>query len=165
MAIQDILYQHSRGLDRMDVGQIKACYWPDAAVDYGAYKGPAHAFAEMVVPALAASYELTRHTLGNTVFLFDAGEARTESHVTAQHLLLGGEEEMLFSGRYLDTLCRREGEWKMLHRHVVMDWSRRMKVVDERASEAFADLVKGGHGATDPSYAHLGNMEQGENHD
>jgi hypothetical protein len=162
MAIQDILYQHSRGLDRMDAGLIKSCYWDDATVDYGAYKGPAHAFADMVVPALAASYELTRHTLGNTLFLFEGEEARTESHVTAQHLVLGGEEEMLFSGRYLDTLCQRGGEWKMLHRQVVMDWSRRMPVADERESDAFADLSKGGHGAADPLYAHLGITDQGE---
>jgi hypothetical protein len=156
LAILEVLYAHSRGLDRLDSNLIQAAYWPEAEVDYGAYKGPAHSFAEMVVQALAAQFELTRHTLGNTLFVIDGDEARTESHVNAGHLLLGGAEEMIYSGRYLDRLVRRDGHWKLLHRQVVMDWSRREPVADERNSEAFVALAKGGHGDDDPSYAFMG---------
>ena len=152
LAIMEVLYTHSRGLDRLDAASIQACYWPEAEVDYGAYKGSAHSFAELVEPALATQYELTQHTLGNTLFALAETSASTESHVTARHLLLGAEQEMVFSGRYLDRLERRDGCWKLLHRQVVMDWSRRHAVIDERGTEAFVDLAKGAHRENDPAH-------------
>jgi hypothetical protein len=156
LAIQEVLFLHSRGLDRFDAALLQSCYWPEAEVDYGSYKGPAAAFAELVVQALAGSYELTRHTLANTLIHVDGGYAYTESHVTARHLLQGGAEEMIFCGRYLDKLERRGQVWKMMHRQVVMDWSRREAVVDERESEAFVALARGGHTENDPSALHPG---------
>ena len=156
LAIQDILGSHCRGLDRRDEALLKACYWPDATVDYGSYRGPAQAFAELVLPALAARYELTRHCLANTLVAFQHSGALVESYVSASHLLHGAEREMLFEGRYLDTLEQRDGRWKLQHRQVVMDWSRHQGVADERDSEAFADMAKSGHTRGDPLYALLG---------
>ena len=81
--------------------------------------------------------------------------ALAESNVTAGHLLLGAKEELLFYGRYLDRLEKREGQWKIAQRQVVMDWSKRLPVQDERNSDAFADLAKGAHVDTDPLYSFL----------
>ena len=86
LAIADVLHRHSRGLDRSDAALIRGCYWPDAELDYGVYKGPAHPFADLVVGALTDSYELTRHSISNTTFAFDGEQARTESYVDANHL-------------------------------------------------------------------------------
>jgi hypothetical protein len=155
MAIQDVLYSHSRGLDRRDSVTISAAYWPEAEVDYGSYKGHAHTFAELVVAALASQYELTRHCLGNTLIEFAGDNALSESCVQASHLLLGATEEMLFYGRYLDRLEKRGCHWKILHRQVVMDWSNRIPVCDERASEGFTALAKGSYLGADPLYTFL----------
>lgn len=155
LAIQDILHCHSRGLDRQDSTLLQACYWPDAEVDYGAYKGPARQFVELVLPALQATYELTRHCLVNTTIVVQDELARSESYVNAAHLSLDAQEEMSFAGRYLDRLEKRQGQWKIIHRLVVMDWSLRHRVIDERAAEAFADLAKGGHDDKDPLHAFL----------
>lgn len=155
LAIQDVLHLHSRGLDRLDAQVIKSAYWPEADVDYGSFKGNAHQFAELVVGALGQHYELTRHCLTNTLVAFEGDTARSESCVTAGHLLVGAHEEMLFYGRYLDRLQKRGGQWKILHRQVVMDWSKRIPVEDERTSAAFAELAKGTNGADDPLYAFL----------
>lgn len=155
LAIAEVLAMHSRGLDRLDADTLGSCYWPEADVDYGSYKGNAHVFADLVVGALAQGYELTRHGLGNVLFQFDGNTARTETCVSAGHLLLGGAQEMHFFGRYLDTLEKRDNCWKLLHRQVVMDWSKRIEVADERCSEAFVDLSKGGHLDDDPLYPFL----------
>ena len=154
-AVTEVIFSHSRGLDRLDVDCLKGAYWPEAEVDYGAFKGSAFQFAELVVVALADQYALTQHSLGNTLITFEGDIAKAESYVTAYHLLLGAEEEMVFSGRYLDRLERRGDCWKLIHRQVVMDWSRRQKVVDEREGEAFAALAKGGYLPGDPLYAFL----------
>lgn len=155
LAIKDVLHSHSRGLDRLDAQAIKSAYWPDAAVDYGAYKGPARTFAELVVGALADQYELTRHCLSNIMIEFCGDGALAESCVSAGHLLHGGQEELFFHGRYLDRPEQRGGRWKIAHRQVVMDWCRRHAVVDERNSESFVDLAKGGHADSDPLYTFL----------
>ena len=155
LAITDVLNLHSRGLDRLDPAAIQSSYWPDAEVDYGSYKGSAQVFAGLVVGALGEKYELTRHTLSNTLIAFTGNKASCETCVNAGHLLQGAEEEMLFYGRYLDTLEKRDGYWKIFHRKVVMDWSKRLPVQDERSTTDFFDLAKGAHLESDPLYTFL----------
>lgn len=155
LAIQDVFNMHSRGLDRLDETAIRSAYWPEADVDYGSYKGNAHTFAGLVVGALGQQYELTRHALSNTLVEFDGDSAYSETCVHAGHLLVGGDEELLFYGRYLDRLEKRGETWKIMHRQVVMDWSKRHPVLDERHGEAFGDLAKGAHYDTDPVYSFL----------
>ena len=155
LAILDILALHSRGLDRCDSDTLSQCYWPEGEVDYGSYKGPAQPFTQLVTQVLAEQYELTRHGLGNHVIEIAGDRARCETCVSAGHLLPGGAEELHFFGRYLDRLEKRGDCWKILHRQVVMDWSKRIPVVDERDSEAFAALSKGRHAPTDPLYPFL----------
>ena len=155
-AIAELLSSHSRGLDRLDAQLLRACYWPDASVDYGSFRGPATQFVELVIPALRDGYQLTRHDLCNTLVRIDGTRAVAESCVIAAHLLPAGDAELVFRGRYLDTLEQREGRWKLLQRTVVMDWCRRGAVQDERDSEAFGALAKGARGEDDPLYNLLG---------
>ncbi|MFT4825748.1 MAG: hypothetical protein ACJAUG_001915 [Halioglobus sp.] len=150
LAIQQVIFTHCRGLDRLDAPVLRSCYWPDAEVDYGSFKGLAETFCNLVVEALPASYELTQHKVGNTLVEVSGETARSESYVTAYHLILGGQQEMIFSGRYLDRLQMRDDCWKILHRTVVMDWSRTTAIEDGRDSEAFAALQNGGIRDQDP---------------
>ena len=152
MAIQELLCAHSRGLDRGDVDLLKACYWRDAEVDYGSFKGSAHEFAEKVLAALGQHYELTRHCLSNSLIAVGGDQARAETLVNAQHLLPGGDQEMCFSGRYLDRLERRDRTWKLIHRRVVMDWAERRTISDERRSDTLAALTTGRNDVADPSF-------------
>ena len=155
LAIEDTLHRHCRGLDRGDSELLSSCYWPEAEVDYGTYKGPAADFAGLVVSALAESYELTRHRISNVLISLTHTTARVESYVCATHLLPGGTQEMRFEGRYLDTLEKRDGRWALRYRQVMMDWSDTFSVTDSRDSEAFAALAKGCNNSRDPLYSHL----------
>ena len=157
-AIRDILYTHSRGLDRLDPDLLKQAYWPDAEVDYGAFKGGAHQFADIISPALSSQFELTQHLLGQTLIALDGDKASTETYVYARHLLLGAEQELAFAGRYLDQLECRDGHWKICHRRVVMDWCHRVAVDDERSGDTFGALSKGFQGEPDPSYDLFGSL-------
>jgi hypothetical protein len=155
LAIADVLHRHSRGLDRSDATLIRHCYWPEAELDYGIYKGPAQDFADLVVEALTGSYELTRHCISNTVFTFEGKRARAESYVDANHLFPGGERELRVGSRYLDMMEKRGGEWRMLHRQVVIDWSQDSDFSDERDSQAFGAFAKGRNDARDPLHGFL----------
>ena len=156
LAIVELLNCHSRALDRLDASLMKAVYWPSATVDYGGFKGEAHVFADLVMGALAGQYQLTQHRVTNTVFEFLSDQqAATESLVFAKHLLLDGSSEMVFSGRYLDRFECEGSNWKFKFRRVVMDWSRRRDVVDERAEGSFAALTKVLNNQQDASWHHL----------
>lgn len=151
-AIREVLVTHSRAIDRIDPVLLKQAYWSDAEVDYGAFKGRAHDFADIIGPALASQFELTQHLLGQTLFKLDGDVASTETYVYARHLVLGAAQELAFAGRYLDELECRDGLWKIRFRRVVMDWSHRVEVEDERKGDAFGPLSKGSQGQADPSY-------------
>lgn len=156
LAIVDILHRHCRGLDRGDAALLRACYWRDAEVDYGSYCGPAADFCELVVKALADSYQLTRHCIGNTLLTGSGGDIRCESYVDAAHLSPDGSALMQFAGRYLDRLQQRDGEWRLLYRQVVIDWCHTAAIEDERDSQAFSALAQGRNDGTDPLYPFLG---------
>ena len=114
------------------------------------------AHREAIREVLAAhSRGLDRHEaglLGQTFFALDGTQARTETYVYARHLLHGGAEELAFAGRYLDQLELRDQQWKILHRQVVMDWSLRLAVQDERNGDAFGALSKGRSDRDDPAH-------------
>jgi hypothetical protein len=150
LAIADVLYSHSRGLDRLDADLLKSCYWPDAEVDYGAYKGSAHEFAEFVVVALKAQYTLTRHCLSNSLPSLNQDIAVVESYVDAAHLLPDSDESMAFAGRYLDRLEKRGKVWKLQHRQVVMDWYGPQPALKESDNPALSELSRGAHLPEDP---------------
>lgn len=155
VAIEEVIHAHSRGIDRCDRACIESAYWPEAEVAYGAFDGPAHDFAAMVVQVLRGGYELTQHCVGNVLIELGGDRAKSETYVSAFHLHNGATEEMFFSGRYLDRHEKRGDAWKIIHRTVVMDWSRQWQVVDERANPLFAGFAKGARLDADPLHAFL----------
>lgn len=161
MAIREILHAHCRGVDRCDPACIESAYWPEAEVAYGAFDGRAHDFAAMVVEVLRQGYELTQHSVTNTLIEIDGVRARSETYVAAYHLSHGAKQEMLFSGRYLDAFEKRGRLWKIMHRRVVMDWSRQWRVDDERDGPLFGRFAKGARMESDPLTAFLARSDGG----
>ena len=150
LAILEILNLHSRGIDRREAAWLKSAYWPDAVVDYGSYKGEAHTFADILVAVGGTTLDSRRTEPGDLFFALRGQTAKPDSSIPAHHLLVGGREDLYYSGRYLDVLDCRDGCWKLSSRTVVMDWSRRLEVEDERTTKAFVDLAKGTNDAEDP---------------
>ena len=156
LAIQDVLAQHSRGVDRADEAILKSAYWPDAEVAYGGFNGPAHEFCEML-PGAIKRYAGTQHTITNVSIDLRGDEARVETYVTAYHYLAaeGGDTEMTYLGRYLDRMRKRDDVWRILHRRVVMDWNQNAPASAVLEGPPFAGLAPGARRPTDPLYAHL----------
>lgn len=157
LAIMDVLAQHSRGVDRADGEILKSAYWPEATVAYGAFEGSAHAFCEFLPDAIR-HYARTQHSVTNVRIDIHGDEARVESYVTAYHYLAvadGPDREMTYLGRYLDTLRRRDGYWKIEHRQVVMDWNQNTDASAILEGPPFDGLARGGRGPDDPLYPFL----------
>lgn len=122
--IRQALAIHSQGVDRADEALLAAAYHEDAEVDYGFFKGPASEF----VPILSAAQRqgpVTLHRSNSPWISFSGDRALAETYVLA---CAEAEEEgqpmqRLIGGRYLDRLSTRQGEWRLDHRHYVLDWN------------------------------------------
>lgn len=137
-AIADLVAHHritaciaalARGEDRRDADIIAGCFWPDASVDFGIFAGSFDEYLAWVVPG-APSIPVTLHTLGQSLIRLAGATATVETHVTAYHRIDFGqaEHDVFLGGRYLDTVERRGGEWRIASRAMLYDWSQDMGV-------------------------------------
>lgn len=127
--IQDLLWRYCRGIDRCDVELVRSVYHPGATDNHGIFVGDAGEFADMVVPLLAQSYRCTQHQLSNMLIDIDGDRANAETYFTAYHREhdspdgVTAPQMVVFGGRYLDELERRDGRWGIVARVVAHDWS------------------------------------------
>ena len=123
-AIMTNLARHGRGVDRNDLALLASAYHPDAEVAYGMFAGPARAFAEYLIGAMAGA-PVTLHRTSNMRVRVAGDRARSESYVIAY--MRGPDEgtdyQRLVGGRYLDRHERRDGVWKIAHRTYLLDWN------------------------------------------
>jgi len=154
-AIRDVLYRYCRAADRLDVELLKSCYHPDAYDTHWFFNGNAHDFADYVIGEVLPDALGSEHAISNPLIEIDGDRAFCESRVTVLHrLALGNRAEQLdqiWHCRYLDVFERRDGEWKILYRHVVADGGREFEVPDLLSLQPQEALGK--HGPDDPVFA------------
>lgn len=138
-AIRQVLEGYVRGNDRNDEATMRAAYWDDGYDDHGPFKGNAQDFCTWAAP-LAKQTSGHQHFLGQSVISVEGDRASTETYYmycaengrAPQPNVVGA-----LAGRYVDTLERRGGVWKILHRVTVVDWS-----TVWRSDERFWDVEK-----------------------
>lgn len=158
-AIHEVILRFGRASDRADLAMLQSCYHPDAFEDHGYFRGNAWEFAEQAA-ALAAD----RHPDGGTHYLgtpfieLDGDRAYCETYVQAVMRTRddGGRLFLIFSGRYLDTFERRDGEWKIAQRITVKDFASTER--PEEPTWSVGDgrepvFVEGTQDGRDPVYA------------
>jgi len=155
LAIAETLARYCRGIDRCDAALLAEIFTPDARIDYGdGTKTPAE-----TIPGLMAglgAMRLTQHNIANTVMQITGATAKAETHCVALHLIPSpeGEVELVVGGRYLDTLAKTAGQWRIAERLYVMDWNRSAPSTMQTAGGLFDGLQRrGARGAEDPSAA------------
>ena len=174
--VHAVLTRYCRALDRADRALMRTVYWPDGVDIHGIYSGNAAEFVEFIIDEITQYFEMGTHCLLNVhidvdgdlahaeSYLYSACRVRpemTESMFGSRYArfhggrgLDAGNEQFVMAGRYLDRLERRDGEWRILRRQVVMDWNDSNpsnQILDEGM---FASLrPRGAWGAGDPVYA------------
>ncbi|MEZ5743449.1 MAG: nuclear transport factor 2 family protein [Sphingomonadaceae bacterium] len=122
--ITDCVVRLARGEDRRSADLIRSCWWPDATYDYGVQGGSFDEYLAWVVPG-ADAIKNTQHVLGQThIEMGEGGSAKAETHVISYHRVdMGaGDQDTCIGGRYLDTMERRDGEWRIKDRVMLYDW-------------------------------------------
>lgn len=151
-AIGDVLARYCRGIDRRDFDLVRSCYHPDATDDHGTFKGTVEEFLAWV-PGQLERFESTMHFTGTQLIEIDGDRAHAETYTVAYHRLKEAPARDSIAGlRYVDLLERRNGEWRLVERTVVVEWNR----VDEVQSLGFhPDYVQGTHGGADHVFTTL----------
>ncbi len=133
-AIQELIARYSRTLDWLDDQGQADCYWPEAPVDYGFFKGTAAEFVPVVM-AVERSTGRRWHLLASLqVKLTSPTTAIGEVYGVAVGLMRAGANNdgvepyrgNMYGGRYLDEYEKRGDEWRISSRRYIMDWTKPM---------------------------------------
>ncbi len=148
-SIRDVLARYCRGIDRADPALIASAYWPEAEDRHGCFDGNAHEFARFIGPFLAQHYTLTQHLLGQSLIRVEGDIAKCETYFSSRHgkLSNGVRSVELVSGRYVDRMERRAGEWRIGDRQLILDFVFEVPQQDDIPGSVF-----GAVGRADASY-------------
>ncbi len=125
--IRNVYLRYCRGIDRMDLDLVRACYHPDALDEHGDFRGGVDEFLAFVASGLTR-YERTMHFIGNILVEVTGDRARGEAYAIALHRLAPRGDrparDHVVGFRYVDDFARRDGQWRISHRVCVFDWTR-----------------------------------------
>ncbi len=156
-AIRDCLYRYSRGVDRCDEDMLRSAYWDDAVDDHVLFEGNREELIAWILPSLRGMVQ-SQHAINNILIRLHGDSADVESYYYGYHRLdYGGKLiDSIQSGRYLDRFERRNGEWRIARRKVVVDWFRDYPdAADWDIGPLGQKIPFGGRHPQDPSYSLL----------
>ena len=157
-AIRDCLFRYARGVDRCDEETLRSVYWEDAQDDHCLFVGTREPLIAWLLPLLRER-ETTQHTIGNILIRQEEAQADVESYFEGYHVVRRDEKVAGFlqGGRYLDRFERRDGEWRIARRKVVVDWFREYPEAGDwrKGPQRQAQIEPGGRYPDDDSYTLL----------
>jgi hypothetical protein len=122
-AIQEAVLRYCRGVDRADAELLASAYHPDAVDEHGMAHFEGDAIARGIIELVSGSRVSLHQITNQTVDLLGTSRAACESYFTAwQSMQHEGEERMLLAlGRYIDQFEKRDGDWRVAHRLVIVE--------------------------------------------
>ncbi len=125
-AIHDLVLRYCRGIDRMDLEAVRACYEPGGVDHHTGFSGDRDAFVEWVGAAISR-FEGTMHVVANHLGEPEGDEARAETYGLAYHWGSPAEDPRLnfvSAFRYVDRLRQHGDRWLIRERHALREWTR-----------------------------------------
>lgn len=126
MAIFECVNRYTRGIDRHDSEMIASVFHPDAIDNHGDFLGTVDEYVEWVNSGHSQAAEGHMHNVTSHTCEIDGDTAHAETYVIVVLRGPDGDPVRISGGRYLDRLEKRDGEWKIQIRRVVMDWRGRL---------------------------------------
>jgi hypothetical protein len=134
-AIMDCIHLYCHAVDRRRWDLIDHVFHPDATYQFFSIDGSWRDFV-VAAKALIDPMVQTHHQVSNIMVRFaDANTAFSETYLHAYHVVpsgypagtflsLEGGGSLWVGGRYVDRLERRGEDWRIAHRHGLVDWVR-----------------------------------------
>lgn len=149
-AIVDCLHRYSRGLDRHDEELLASAFHEDATDHHGDFVGPPHEFVPWANALHESEWAAHTHFLDLNYAEIEGDVAHTECYVLWALRRREGDAVDLGGGRYVDRFERRNGEWRIAVRELVVDWI--CSAPTRRFEEVAAASPMGTWDRSDPSY-------------
>jgi hypothetical protein len=153
-AIKDVHIRYCRANDRRDEHLMRSCFHPGAVIELHE-ELDIEAFLALG-RAILGQYTVTWHNTGNQLVEVSGDVAWAEHYTISSHRIAaddkGPERDWIAHGRYIDRMERRDGDWRIVRRKMVVDYTRLDPVL------AGDPAIPGGSGGgsrdrSDPSYA------------
>jgi ketosteroid isomerase-like protein len=119
--ILDCIARHARGCDRHDAELIGSAYHPDAVDHHGNSSNTGADYAQWANTAHAATSQVHTHNITTHTCEIDGDTAHAESYSIVVLLGTDGRTAQFISGRYLDRLERRDGQWRIALRRSTVE--------------------------------------------
>jgi hypothetical protein len=156
-AIRDCLMRYPRAVDRNDLDIFPGYCWPDAIEKHaGVFEGPMLEFFQKVHD-IEQKVEVTQHFYGNMLIEIDGSVARTETYVFVYqgHNNEGAKSTFLAGGRSLGTLEKRDDEWRVIARSLLVDWVKIVPDTIDLLEDPLAHKINGARKPDDLSMGHF----------
>jgi ketosteroid isomerase-like protein len=111
--ILDCISRHARGCDRHDVDLITAAYHDDGVGEHGFATNPGPDYGEWANKTHAETSQVHIHNVTTHTCEIDGDTAHAESYVIVVLSGVDGKSAQFVTGRYLDRLERRDGQWRI----------------------------------------------------
>ena len=160
--IRQLLASYCHGCDRMDEVEMAGTYARDSWDDHGPRKMPGRQFAIETVAEALETTTLVSHQLGQSLIRVsgDAAGAETYFIATLRYPPKQGADVLnQLGGRYVDTLVREDGAWRIAKRICVREWSVSQPIAGDWLGKA--GFAPSRRGQSDESYAALGMTHAG----
>lgn len=160
--IQDCLCRYARGVDRGDWELVRSTYHSDAYDAHGGYNGDVDGLLKWLDERFAG-VDNSMHFLGNCLIEFAGPDhAFVETYFGSSRLRAPNDGEQASMqpsdmlcrdawGRYADRFERRDGQWRVAHRIVVIE--RAYTTVALEGKRAGNVTTWGRRDDSDPSYS------------
>ena len=144
--IHEVYIHYGRGIDRLDETLYRSAFWPDAQINYGTRETITvdQHWNEHMIKWHKGTLQSWGHLLTNETADIDGDVAHVEIYVTPMWVPKDekqGKEWFLLSGRYIDRLERRNGEWRIAVREFIPHFA--MKVNTSNYREVRDGFLKG----------------------
>lgn len=158
--IMDVIHRYCHAVDRRRWALMDHVFHPDATYKFFSIEGTWRDFVG-AAKGLIDPMGPTHHQVSNITVRFDGDTAWSETYLRAYHLVpagypagtmlsIDGGGTVLVGGRYIDRFERRDGSWRIAHRHGLLDWREEHETRDGGLSTT-DPTWRGRHGDEDPS--------------
>jgi len=138
--ILDCVSRHARGCDRHDIDLITSAYHVDGVDEHGFAVNPGPEYATWANQTHAETSRVHTHNITTHTCEIDGDTAHAESYAIVVLVGLDSRSAQFITGRYIDRLERRDGQWRIAVRRSTVEG---MFLADARVLESSFFTDKG----------------------
>jgi hypothetical protein len=125
--IRQVIATYFIGVGRCDWDLVRTCYHHDAIEEHGSFSGPADEFITWMSEGHVAEYAMTMICGIDPQIALEGDTADCVTYATVRHRSHADSRGVIRTdssgGRLVDRMERRDGQWRIAHRELVLEWA------------------------------------------